>query len=330
MPTTSRLRAIVFPEPNKVELQEFALPELRDTELLVKTEYTGVSQGTELWALTARRPELGFPTVPGYQGIGTVEAVGESVTKFAPSQRVMFTRSRTPEGTTPTWMGTHMSHGLVDEGSAIPLPDGVDAVAAVLSALPAVSLRGHKMIDIKIGDLVVVIGQGLIGQGSAQLAKLRGAIVVAADANAGRLALSQKHSADVVVNVREENLADVVKKLRPGGADAVIETTGRSDMFAPANDLLRPQGHLLLQGWYPDPVSFNFHTTHGKRPTIAVPCGFDLQEAATCIELMKWGKLHWRELATHVVPVEEAPSFYARMSEGDPEILGVVFDWRDQ
>ena len=214
MPTTSRLRAIVFPEPNKVEIQEFALPELRASELLVKTEYSGVSQGTELWALTAKRPELGFPTVPGYQGVGTVEAVGAGVTKFAPGQRVMFIKSRAPEGTTPTWMGTHVSHGFVDEGAAIPLPDGADAIAAVLSALPAVSLRGHKMIDIKIGDLVVVTGQGLIGQGSAQLAKLRGAIVVAADANAGRLALSQKYSADVVVNVREESLADVVKKLR--------------------------------------------------------------------------------------------------------------------
>ena len=321
------VQAIVFPEPNKVVIEEFPLPELRPGEMLVKTEVSGVSQGTELWALTARRPELGFPTIPGYQGVGTVEDVGEGVTQFAPGQRVMFIRSRVPEATTPTWMGTHMSHCLVETGSAIALPDGADPVAAALAALPAVSLRGHKMIDINIGDLVVVMGQGLIGQGSAQLAKLRGAIVVASDANAGRLELSQKHSADVVVNAREENLADVVKKLRPRGADAVIETTGRSDMFAPATDLLRPLGHLLLQGWYPETLSFDFHVTHAKRPTIGVPCGFDLEDTATCLELMKWGKLHWRELATHVVSFKEAPGLYARMLEGDPEILGVVFRW---
>jgi bacteriochlorophyllide a dehydrogenase len=323
----STLKAIVFPEANKVEIQEFPLPALRADELLVKTEVSGVSQGTELWALTARRPELSFPTVPGYQGIGTVEAVGENVTNFTVGQRVFFTKSRTPKGTTPTWMGTHQSHAFVTADKAIPLPEGADPIGAVLSALPAVSLRGHKMIDINLGDLVVVTGQGLIGQGSAQLAKLRGAIVVAADANPGRLALSQKYSADVVVNVKEESLADVVKKIRPQGADAVIETTGRSDMFAPATSLLRPLGHLLLQGWYPDEMKFDFHVTHAKRPRIAVPCGFDLEEAATCLELMKWNKLRWRELATHVVSFEEAPSLYVRMLEGDPEILGVVFQW---
>ncbi len=324
MPT---LKAIVFPEANKVEIQEFPLPQLRDGELLVKTEVSGVSQGTELWALTARRPELGFPTIPGYQGVGTVEAIGDGVTQFAPGQKVLFISSRVPEATTGTWMGTHMSHGFVREAKAIALPDGLDPIGAVLAALPAVSLRGLNMLNVNLGDLVVVTGQGLIGQASAQLARLRGATVIASDVNPKRLELSKRFSADIVVDVRSENLADAVKSVKPEGADIIIETTGRSDMFAPMLDLMRPLGQFLMQGWYPNPITFDFHATHGKRPHIAITCGFDLEETALCLDLMKANRLRWRELATHVAPIEEAPSLYARMLSGDPKILGVVFRW---
>lgn len=242
----------------------------------------------------------------------------------------MFATSRLPEQYPWTWMGAHVSHALVPaSGERAPLvvPKDTDPVAASLSALPAVSLRGNNMLNIGIGDLVVVTGQGLIGQGNAQLAKLRGATVVATDISAKRLELSQQVSADVVVNVKEQDLAEVVRSLKPEGADIVIETTGRSDQFAPCIDLLRPLGQLLMQAWYPKPISFDFNRTHAKRPTIAITCGFDSSETAQCLELMRWNKLRFRELVTHLVPFTEAPTLYEQLLANSPEVLGVVFDW---
>ena len=183
------------------------------------------------------------------------------------------------------------------------------------------------MLDIHYGDLVVVTGQGLIGQGSAQLAKAAGAVVVATDMHAPRLELSRKFSADVTVNVKEEDLGKIVRGLREKGADAVIETTGRSDQFAPCIDLLRWEGQLLLQGWYPKPITFDFHTTHLKKPRVAIACGMDLPDTALCLELMRWRKLNFRDLVTDLAPVESAPDIYRRMLANDPDILGAVFDW---
>lgn len=332
-------RAIVFPRAHEAEIQEIDLPALRANEVRIRTEFSGVSQGTEIWALTDRRQEIKFPTVPGYQAVGCIEALGDDVvraSKYFEGQRVLFRTSRLPEGFPPTWMGTHISHATVaalgrggdhGDGAPIPIPDGVDAPAASLAALPAVSLRGLEMLNIRIGDLVVVNGQGLIGQSSAQLARLRGATVVVADISAPRLELSRRVGADVTVNVREQNLGEVVRSLRPRGADVVIETTGRSDQFAPSVDLLRWEGQLLLQGWYPDPITFDFNLTHGKKPTIAITCGFDEKNCESIIELMQHGKLPLGSLITHQVPVEQAPELYERMAKNDPEILGVVFDW---
>ncbi|MEI9997918.1 MAG: zinc-binding alcohol dehydrogenase [Verrucomicrobiota bacterium] len=293
--------------------------------MLVETEYSGISQGTEIWALTGKRPELQFPTVPGYQSIGRIQALGPSVTGFKPGQRVMVKSNRLPKAFPETWMGAHASHIVTKE--AIPVPDACDPVGAAISALPAVSLRGIKMIDIRIGDVVVVVGQGLIGQFSAQFARLRGAVVVAADVVAERLALSQAHSADLVVNVKEQDLKTFVASQFPGGVDAVIETTGRADLFATCVDLLRWEGHLLLQGWYSQPISFNFHATHLKKPRVAVTCGFDFADTSTCLKLLEHRKLKLRELVSHVAPPSAAPDIYPQLAKNDPGFMGVVFDW---
>ena len=318
-------KGIVFPEPRKVEIQSFEVPALKPDEILVKTEYSGVSQGTEIWTYLGTRPEIKFPTVPGYQTIGKVLETGSKVVNFTPGQRVMVTSSRLPSSFPETWMGAHSSHVVVKE--AIPVPEGCDPVGAAVSALAAVSLRGIRMIDIGFGDVVVVAGQGLIGQSSAQLAGLRGCIVIVTDIMSSRLALSKKNGAAVTVNVKEQDLAGVVRELRPKGVDAVIETTGRSDQFAPCVDLLRWEGQFLMQGWYAKPVTFDFHATHLKKPRVAITCGFDLKEAATCMELSLYGKLKLRELVSHLVPIEKAPEIYPRLAAGDPEYLGVVFDW---
>ncbi|MDQ2730240.1 MAG: theronine dehydrogenase, partial [Armatimonadota bacterium] len=63
-------RAIVFPAAQSIEVQDYEPPAMRPDEMRVRTEFSGVSQGTEIWALLDRRPELSFPTVPGYQSVG--------------------------------------------------------------------------------------------------------------------------------------------------------------------------------------------------------------------------------------------------------------------
>lgn len=325
--------AIVFPAANKVELQTYQARDPQAGEVLVRTEYSGVSQGTEIWALIDRRPELKYPTVPGYQSVGRIEALGPGVEGYTVGQRVLFNTSRVPcPPFTETWMGGHVSQAIVPVGPdkhPVPVPESVDPIAAATAYLPAVSLRGIRMIDISIGDLVVVTGQGLIGQASAQFARLRGATVVATDVNPVRLKLSKQHSADVVVHATEQDLAGIVRSIKPKGADAVIETTGRSDQFAPCIDLLRWEGQLLLQGYYPQPITFNFHDTHMKKPRVAITCGCDAADAAICMDLMGNGKLQQRQLITHVQPVTGAPALYEKMKANDPAILGVVFDWKD-
>jgi len=319
--------AIVITGAKEMELRTHEVPALRDDEVLIRTEYSGVSQGTEIDAYRGRRPELTMPTVTGYQSVGIVEDAGAAVTGFAPGERVLFTTSRLPDEYPATWMAGHVSHAVVSTTSRPPIavPADVDPVEAALTAMVAVGLGGIQQIRVELGDVVLVSGQGLIGQASAQLARCRGALVVTTDMSPTRARLSGEHSADVAVDLGAQDLDTVLRELAPGGVDVVIETSGRADQFAPSVGRIRTQGTVLLQGYYQQHIDIDFHPTHIKKPTIAAACGFGDMRLA--MSLLRWHKVRFRGLVTHLAAPRDAPELFARMERGDPDVLGVVFDW---
>lgn len=327
--------AIVFTELNKAVLMKIDMPELRPEDAIVEVEMSGVSVGTEVWALTGQRPpgDTTFPCVPGYQAVGVVRATGpECVLK--PGERIFFTKTRlAPPQSQGNWMGSHVRYAVVDgaenpsHGYWTRLPDEVSSEEAVLSALAAVSERGLNHIGVNPGDFCVVIGQGVIGQTAAQVARIKGATVLAADISTERLELSKKYSADIIVNPNETDLAAEIRKHRPDGADLVVEASGNKALIPLAIDLIRPLGRVLLQGWYPGDVAFNFHEAHNRRPTIAVTCGLDGDCNRHVIEWIAEGKLKIAPLLTHVFQPEEAPKAYEMMRTKQTDFLGVAFRW---
>ena len=88
---------------------------------------------------------------------------------------------------------------------------------------------------------------------------------------------------------------------------------------------MRTEGTLLLQGYYQQPITFDFHPTHIKKPTIAAACGFG--DLALALTLLRWNKVRVRNLVTHLARPDDGPELFARMDAGDPDVLGVVFDW---
>ena len=322
-----RAHALVMTGPRRLEMGSHEVPKLRAAEVLVRTEYSGVSQGTEIDAYRGARQELTFPTVTGYQSVGVIEEIGTEVTDLKPGTRVLFTTSRLPDEYPATWMAAHVSHAVVSTTSRGPLAvtDTVDPIEAALTAMVGVGLGGIQQIRVGLGDVVLVSGQGLIGQCAAQLARARGATVVSTDLSPTRVRLSAENSADVALLLGRDDVDETLRGLAPHGVDVVIESSGRADQFAPSINRLRTEGTLLLQGYYQQPITFDFHPTHIKKPSIAVACGFgDLRLA---LSLLRWGKVHVRDLITHLVSPANASDMFARMDAADPDVLGVVFDW---
>lgn len=328
---TTSCQAVVFSGQERVELREIVVPPLQAEEILVRTICTGISIGTERWYLTGKVKGVTerYPLIPGYQRIGIIQELGSSVPNLKVGDRVYLGAwaMRLDPTDRLTGGGAHSSFAVAHYSRALPVPDGVKTEEAALATLAAVSQVGLEMTPPRLGDVTVVIGQGIVGQMSAQLARQLGAYVITSDLIERRVELSQQYSADLAVNPKVEELADIVRRISPEGADLVIDTSGDSNRIASNVDLLKTPGKLCLQGYFPEPIQVDFHDAHLKRATVAFPWGFDLAGVRRMFQLLALKRLTIDPLITHRIPASQALDAYRLILEYPEEILGMVLMW---
>ncbi len=325
-------RAVVFPEPNRAELQEFPIRELQLGEMLVRTTASGISVGTEYLALCGEFPGQEFPAIPGYQSVGIVEQVADDVVKFKPGDRVTIGISETPEGYHFGAGVSHLSHAIISAGPTgylksgpVVIPDHVSDNSVSYMVLVSTAQMGVEMAKIRKGDLVAVVGQGILGQLVAQLCGTLGATVYTSDLSEKRVALSGEHSANRAFHLDVEEFDKELRAVQSKGADVVFETTGNTKVFERALTLARDWGTFVCQGHYPGQLTFRYVNAHGRHLTMVFPCGWgDIWDS---IHAMDRGLVNIDPLITDVIKPEEAPAFYDRIARRESGFLGVVIDW---
>ena len=135
----------------------------------------------------------------------------------------------------------------------MPLPDDIDGRLPAGLVLAQVGYHGAmRPARTGPGALVVVVGDGLVGQYAAQVSRARGADVLLVGRRTDRLAAAARHSATEVLDARTQDLAAAVRARRPEGADVVIDTSSTAAGIRAAAALLRRDGELVLLGWYPE------------------------------------------------------------------------------
>jgi 2-desacetyl-2-hydroxyethyl bacteriochlorophyllide A dehydrogenase len=323
--------SVVFPAPGRVEVWTVELPDPGPSDVLVRTVCSGVSQGTERWLLTDRYrwsdgvPQ--YPHFPGYQAAGVVERVGAEVDDLRAGDHVFSQGTPFADRSPRYGLASHTGLHVVPRSAVTRLDPSVDLAAASLLRMAGVSRHGVRLTGVREGDLVAVIGQGLIGQMSAQAAKGRGARVIASDLVAARVEASERHSADRAVDASTEDLGEAVREEAPDGADVAIETTGNARLFLTCVDLLRAEGRICLQGYYPELIEVDFHPTHLKRPSVTFPCWVDEREDAALAADLARGDVVIEPLITHRIPYTEAAEAFALVLEHPEETLGMVLTW---
>ena len=353
-------QAIVFTGPRQVELRTIHVPELEPDDVLIRTVLTGISIGTERWYLINRyNPGANlYPVIPGYLRYGIVEKAGANVSAdLRPGAAVYVglrgTRLDPADGLNP-YGGCHTSLAVVHQRDAFPVPAGAIPAEAVLTGLAATSHYGVSLGKVGSEDLVVVIGQGMIGQMAAQICRLRGAKVITTDLIDKRVQLSGQYSADVALNPTRDSLPDAVARLRAQypvrlaphgtrplktsgeesrdvlrtqGADVVIDTSGNSRMFAEDVELVRREGRIIMQGYFPDPIPVYFHPTHQKAVSVIFPCAWDQVAQESVLAMLGRHELTIKPLITHTFKVADARSAYDLMVDSPGELLAMVLDW---
>ena len=325
---------VVFTAPRVVELESVDVEPPGPGQLLIQTEVTLLSPGTEGAGLAALpNTSQRFPKGVGYSNVGTVLEVGPDVDTFTPGDRVA---SHSP----------HASHVLTRANRVAAVPEGLPSESASFSSLTAISMQAVRKARVELGESVLVVGQGLVGNLALQLARLQGGYpVIGADLAEERLERSRQVGADHTIRVEGENLPEATRNLTGGdGARVVIEATGSPGPIVSAFQSAGWCGRVvLLASTRGETERVNFYRDVHKpgltilgahnsvRPqTEASPGFWPLQDDVELgLELIAAGRLQVTPLITTRLPANEAPEAYRLVVEQHREALGIVLDWRE-
>jgi 2-desacetyl-2-hydroxyethyl bacteriochlorophyllide A dehydrogenase len=248
---------VIFKNPYEIELIQSPLPVPGEEEVLIKTQISAISSGTELLvyrgefppklAVDATIPALtrpfGYPLPYGYASVGQVVEIGRSVKKELLGRSVFC-------------FHPHESHYVNRQDQLITLPDDIDPVnAAFLATMETVVnflMDGRPV----IGENVVVFGLGIVGLlTTALLSRLPLGNLVGLDPHPLRRANAKKAGAHVVLNPEAPDAFEKERKVLKavsgeGGADLVFELSGNPAALNQALAIAGLGSRIVIGSWY--------------------------------------------------------------------------------
>ena len=364
----------------ELEIQEVPAPALRPKGVLVAVRRSLISTGTErsvihlarkglagkakdrpdlvrkvfnkarqegLWkTYQAVRNRLDSPIPLGYSCSGEVLEVGREAPGFQVGQRVACAGQ------------SHANHAEVNyipRNLAVPVPEDVSHDSACFVTLGAIAMQGVRLAEIQLGEKVVVLGLGLVGQIAAQLARASGAMVLASDLDPRRMELASQLGAQRM-NPAGEDLAAAVTSFTGGyGADAVLvcAATRSSEVVRQAVEISRLKGRVVVVGdvglelerrplfdkevkvvvsrsYGPgryDPA----YETHGIDYPLPYVRWTEGRNMSSFLELVARGDIQVEPLVTHRFSIEKASGAYDLVSgERKEHALAILLDYPGQ
>lgn len=321
-----RALGIVCPAFAQVGVDNLSLPSLRPHDVLVRTAFSGVSNGTDRWVIQGRftwSPATP-PFVPGYQRAGIVEAVGEEVTAVEVGQSVVATRS-VDFGNAHCSSGAHASRAVCAEQDTYDAT-GIDPRRAAFVVVAQVGVNAASRINGDPGDRVLVIGDGVIGASGALAAKARGFDVLVLGRHRRRLAALEQAGVAVVDG---SGTSQAVPSAF--GPVAVIDTVQNPEAFAVAASLLeRGSGQLVYSGHSPDGSTCwaDMAELQKREYTVHFVSGWTHARIQTTLGLMRDGRLPMEQLTEDIAQSEgDAVGLMTAVAAGHMAQLASAVDW---
>ncbi|MFH8250200.1 alcohol dehydrogenase AdhP [Microbacterium sp. B2969] len=255
--------AVVRGFSEQASIEERPVPQPGTGQVLVRLEACGLCH-TDIHAMRGDWPvKPPLPLVPGHEGVGIIEQLGEDVTTRTVGQRVAMPwlghacgecrycvdgRENLCEQQYNNGYGVdggYAEYMLADARFAVPVPDGITPLdAAPLTCAGVTTYAAIKNAHVVPGETVAIFGIGGLGHLAVQYARLVGAKVIAVDVSEDKLALATELGADHVVNAAATDPVLAIRGL--GGADVAVVLAVAPTVFEQAFEALNRGGRLVL------------------------------------------------------------------------------------
>jgi 2-desacetyl-2-hydroxyethyl bacteriochlorophyllide A dehydrogenase len=340
-----RARQAVIKEPFQVEVREVELPPPAPNQILVATEVSAVSAGTELavytgthqWLKDPNLPDWKFPFRSGYSAAGTVAAVGKDVQGWQPGDRV-------------SYPGNHASAELLtmghERGRLWKLPAKLDYEKASLACIARYGLGASIRAGLTLGRSAAVLGLGVIGQFALRCLIAAGANpVVGIDAIRMRREAALAAGADHAIDPGSDGgRPELGRVLGSRGAEIVADATGVPDAVPVAMSLACDAGQVIVVGsprgkakevnFYDDLHRRYIEVAGAHGNMLFEPAHTRLAGAWDINKAQHWllaalaaGRLSVNGLITHRIAPTDLGTAYEGLLKKKEEYLSVVVRW---
>ena len=291
-----------------------------------------------LSTLEATFNRLDSPMSLGYSSAGTITALGEGMQGFKVGQRVACAGGG---------YAVHAEYNLVPRNLLTPLPDSVDFESAAFTTLGAIALHGFRLAETQVGERVAVIGLGLLGLLTIQIAAASGCRVFGIDTNPERVELARQFGIEATSRPNALDAGQAFTANRGFDSVVICADTPSNDPVELAGAISRDRGRVVATGavglsfprkvYFEKELSFINSRSYGPGrydPTYEekgqdYPIGFvrwtEGRNFQTIVELMESQKLRVSPLITQRFPIAQAAEAYEVIT-GKTKVpfLGVV------
>ena len=303
----------------KVLVPDWPDPPAPDTnQVKIKTLYSGITNGTERNQLHKGNYAPGdrlLPMPTGYQTVGRVIETGSDTQSLQVDDLIFGGKST----------GGHLEYIVVAEDELlIKLPSDVSLSEAAIYGMAAVALNTIRNAAPKIGETVLVVGAGCVGQVAAQFAALQGTRVTICDVDDRRLDIArQVGAAEQALNVAGDAWS---AHIADESFDAVLDFAGVPGMEEQLILAMKTGGQVLFIAGR-DRVSYPFNLAQRRLITVKQNSHFYVDDLENLARLHSLGRIDLTSIVQDVVPAEEAERIYDTLRDRPNDLLGTVFSW---
>ena len=339
------MQALLLEEYKKLDVVQMPVPEIAANDVLVRVRACGIC-GSDVHGFDGSTGRRIPPLVMGHEAAGVVERVGAGVRDLAAGDRVTFDSTiycgqcfycsrgevnlcdnRQVLGVSP---GTYRRHGAFAEFVAVPrhivyrLPDSLGFEQAAVIEAVSVAVHAVGLTPVRLGDIAVVVGTGMIGMLAVQALRLAGcAEVIAVDLEESRLALARAAGATTTLKADTDVAAAVLERTEGRGAAVAVECVGTEKPVRTAIACVRKGGAVTLVGNVAPQISMPLQEVVTRQIRLQGSCASS-GEYPAIIKLMASGAIRVDPLISAVAPLAEGPQWFDRLYRGEPGLMKVI------
>lgn len=363
-----------------VEITEVPIPSVRDKEVLVHNEYSLISGGTELslielgkkslFGKARERPDLASKVINRAKRDGIITAYQQAMSRLDKPESLGYScageiikigrdikdlKIGDKVACGGAGYASHAEFVSIPRNLCVKLPTHVTCKDACFTTIGSIALQGIRNADIRLGENVVVIGLGLIGQLTVQLLKVSGCNVYGIDIDQKKIDLALQLGADKVFLRNSNNLEEKIYEVCNGdGADAVLITaaTSSSDPIEFAGKIVRDKGRIVAVGnvgmniprdiYYKKELDVIVSRSYGpgrydrnyEEKGSDYPIGFvrwtENRNMRAFVELLEKKKLMLNELVSHCFDINDVTKAYDLIEKKNEFFMGILLQYQKE